>query len=96
MSLRFMLATDTVSYALQGEHGAPGRILAHHPSSLTISTITLAELHYGAERRGSKKLHKLIDSFTKQIRPCPFDEEAALKFGTLGGALADAGRLLAI
>jgi len=86
-----MLDTDTVSYALRGEAGVGERILLHHPSSLSISSITLAELRFGAERRASKKLHKLIDSFVSQVAVLPFDDGAAAKFGFLGATLAEAG-----
>ena len=41
---RYLLDTDTVSYALRGEGRVAARILEHAPSDLCISSITLAEL----------------------------------------------------
>ena len=45
----YMLDTDTVSFALRGQGGVAARLLEHRPSQLCISSITLAELLYGAE-----------------------------------------------
>jgi len=89
---RYMLDTDSVSYALRG-HGQVGeRILEHRPSDLCISAITLAELRYGAERKHSKRLHILIDTFVSSVAIMEFDESAAGRFGVVGAALARAGR----
>ena len=56
-----------------------------------MSAITLAELRYGADRKGSRKLHALIDTFTEAIEVVPFDEHAAAEFGRIGAVLADRG-----
>ncbi|MDP2627990.1 MAG: hypothetical protein Q8Q58_13955 [Candidatus Rokubacteria bacterium] len=51
-----MLDTDTVSFALRGQGRVAARLLEHRPSQLCISSITLAELRFGAEARRSRKL----------------------------------------
>src|SRR5436309_135807 len=56
----YMLDTDTVSFALRGQGRVAARLLEHRPSELCISSITLAELRFGAEARRSRKLHRLI------------------------------------
>jgi len=89
--MTFLLDTDTVSYALRGSGGVAGRILEHKPSDLAISSITLSELIFGAQRRKSKKLMRLIDGFVHDIDVLPFDEEAARVFGKLAAQLADKG-----
>jgi tRNA(fMet)-specific endonuclease VapC len=88
----FLLDTDTVSYALRGSGGVAGRILELKPSDLAISSITLSELIFGAQRRQSKKLLGLIDGFVHDIEVLPFDERAARVFGKLAAQLADRGR----
>lgn len=76
-----MLDTDSVSYALRG-HGRVGeRMLAHLPSELCVSAITVAELRYGADKRDSRKLHKLIDKFIADVVPRPIGEMEALRYG---------------
>jgi tRNA(fMet)-specific endonuclease VapC len=58
------------------------------PSDLCISAITLAELRYGADRKGSRKLHGLIDTFASAVEVVSFDEAAAAEFGRTGSMLA--------
>jgi tRNA(fMet)-specific endonuclease VapC len=67
------------------------RIRACNPSDLRISVITLAELRYGADRKGSRKLHALIDTFASAIEVVSFDEVAAAEFGRIGSILAERG-----
>ena len=63
MMIEFMLDTDTVSWGLRGQGSVSVRVLEHRPSQLCISSITLAELRFGADAKASRKLHTLIDTF---------------------------------
>ncbi len=87
----YMLDTDTVSFALRGQGGVATRLLEHRPSELCISSITLAELRYGAEKRRSRKLHRLIGTFVEAIAVMSFDQSAAGRFGAVAAALARRG-----
>jgi tRNA(fMet)-specific endonuclease VapC len=87
----FMLDTDTVSWALRGQGAVPARVLEHRPSQLCVSSITLAELRFGADAKGSRRLHGLIDTFFRSITVLPFDEAAADRFGPVASALARRG-----
>ncbi len=89
--LEYMLDTDTVSFAIRGQGRVTSRILEHRPSSLCISSITLAELRYGAELRGSQKLHGLIDSFAAFIEVMPLDGSTSGVYGTVAADLARRG-----
>jgi tRNA(fMet)-specific endonuclease VapC len=89
--VKYLLDTDSVSYALRGEGDVGLRIRACKPSDLRLSAITLAELRYGADRKGSRKLHGLIDTFAAAIEVMPFDENAAAEFGRIGSLLAERG-----
>jgi len=89
--VRFLLDTDTVSYALRGAGGVGVRIREHKPSDLSISAITLAELRFGADRKRSRKLHALIDTFADAVAVAAFDEAAAFEFGRIGALLAERG-----
>jgi tRNA(fMet)-specific endonuclease VapC len=86
-----MLDTDSVSYALRGEGAVGETILAHRPSELCISAITLAELRFGPERRKSPKLDKLIEAFVTNMAVMPFDDDCARTFGRIGSVLAERG-----
>lgn len=87
----YMLDTDTVSFALRGQGGVPARLLRQRPSELCMSSITLAELRYGADRRGSTRLHRLIDVFVGAVAVAGFDAAAADRFGPVAAALAKRG-----
>lgn len=89
--MKYLLDTDTISYALRGEGEVAGRITAHKPSELCMSAITLAELRYGADRKGSRRLHTLIDTFATAVEIVGFGEEAAMEFGRIGTILAKRG-----
>jgi len=87
----FMLDTDTVSFALRGQGQVAAQLLNHRPSEICISSVTLAELRYGADMRRSRKLHGLIDTFVEAIVVRPFDQTAADRFGTVATSLARQG-----
>jgi tRNA(fMet)-specific endonuclease VapC len=91
VTLAFMLDTDSVSYALRGQGRVAARILEHRPSELCVSSLTLAELRFGAARRKSARLHSLIDAFVGNVGVMPFDEACAGRFGALASELADRG-----
>ena len=87
----YMLDTDTVSFALRGYGRVGSRLLEHRPSELCMSSITLAELRFGAETRRSRKLHNLINTVTESIAVVHFDNIAADYFGTVAVSLARRG-----
>jgi tRNA(fMet)-specific endonuclease VapC len=87
----YMLDTDTVSFALRGQGRVAARLLEHRPSQLCISSITLAELRFGAETRRSRRLHRLISTFVESVAAVAFDERAADHFGRVATALARRG-----
>jgi len=89
---QYMLDTDTVSFALRGQGRVAARLLEHRPSELCLSSITLAELRYGAEARRSRKLHRLISTFVEAIEIMPFDQPAADRFAAVAAALARRGQ----
>jgi tRNA(fMet)-specific endonuclease VapC len=92
----FLLDTDSVSFALRGEGNVARAMLAHRPSQIAISALTLEELRFGAEKRRSKKLHGLIDVFCETVEVIPYDARAALHFGKLCAVLQGRGTPIGI
>lgn len=88
---QYMLDTDTVSFALRGQGRVAARLLEHRPSQLCISSITLAELRFGAEARRSRKLHGLITTFVETVAVVPFDQPAADRFPAVATSLTRRG-----
>src|SRR6266571_4737369 len=89
--LQYMLDTDTVSFALRGQGRVATRLLEHRPSELSISSLTLAELRFGAETRRSRRLHRLISTFVESVEVLAFDQAAADRFGTVARSLVRRG-----
>jgi tRNA(fMet)-specific endonuclease VapC len=87
----YMLDTDTVSFALRGQGQVGARLLEHRPSQLCISSVTLAELRFGAEARRSQKLHRLVSTFVEAVEVVPFDQGAADRFASVATSLARRG-----
>jgi tRNA(fMet)-specific endonuclease VapC len=92
MMHRYILDADTISYAIRGQGAVGARILEHRPSELCISSITLAELRFGAEAKRSQKLKRAIRAFVRNVEVVPFDEAAADEFAVVAAALARRGR----
>ncbi len=86
-----MLDTDTVSFALRGLGQVASRLQSHKRSELCLSAITVAELRFGADKRKSRRIHRVIDAFLAGIDVLAFDAAAAAKFGVVGAALATSG-----
>lgn len=89
--MKFMLDTDSVSYALRGEGRVGEAILEHAPSELCVSSLTVAELCFGADRRKSRKLHRLIDAFVSGVAVVSFGENEARTYGKIGALLSARG-----
>jgi tRNA(fMet)-specific endonuclease VapC len=89
---RFMLDADTVSYAIRGEGRVAAQLLEHRPSDLCLSSITLAELQFGAEAKRSRKLSRAVQTFIKDVEVVPFDRAASEKLALVAAALARKGK----
>jgi tRNA(fMet)-specific endonuclease VapC len=93
---RYLLDTDTVSYALRGQGQVAARLLEHQPSDICIGSITLAELSFGAGAKRSQRLRRAIRSFTKDVTVVPFDKACAERFGVVAAALATRGEPIGV
>jgi len=93
---RYMLDTDSVSYALRGQGRVAARLLEHRPSDICISSITLAELSFGAEAKRSQTIRRAIRSFTKDVAVVPFDQACAERFGVVAVSLATRGQPIGV
>jgi tRNA(fMet)-specific endonuclease VapC len=87
----FMLDTDTVSFALRGVGAVATRLAEQKRSELCMSAITVAELRFGAHKRGSRKISRAIDAFLSGVEVLPFDTAAAARFGSVAAALSKHG-----
>lgn len=92
MGLTHLLDTNTVSYALRGEGRVAERLLETERWSVAMSSVTLAELRFGAELRGSKKIHRAIDTIVSTLAVVSFDAAAANTYTRVAAQLVRSGR----
>ena len=93
MSVRYLLDTNVVSYAINKKSAAVDRKLAHVPmADLGISAVTEGELHDGAARSQSAPLRATIEQLLLSVTTFPWDSEAARKYGQLRATLEREGR----
>jgi tRNA(fMet)-specific endonuclease VapC len=92
----YLLDTDAVSCALKGAGNVGARLLALKPSQIAISSLTLGELRFGAEKRKSRKSHGSIDVFSETIEVLAYDADAANHFGKLCALLQRRGTAISI
>ena len=93
---RFMLDTNTVSYALRGDPPVVRERLSRVPvEQVCISTITEAELLAGlALKPEAIKLAALVNKFLAGVTVLPWDSGAAKSYAALYSASRQHGRSL--
>ncbi len=90
--LKYMLDTDIVIYTMKNR---PSRIrdsFKKHNGQMCISSVTLGELIYGAEKSAAPERNLAdLESMIARIEVKPFDSPAAIHFGQVRAVLAKAG-----
>lgn len=89
--MRYLLDTDTISFALRGTGAVAARLRSRAPAEVCTSAVVVGELELGVARRGSRKLRRGLDGLYLGLEVLPYDFEAARRYGRLAAALLDAG-----
>jgi tRNA(fMet)-specific endonuclease VapC len=92
--MSYLLDTNIVSFYLRGIPNVVTRLKSEKPSNIAISAISAFELRYGVAKRKSPKLKSSVDGFLSLIFIVPFDDDAALRAGTLKSDQEDKGFVL--
>ena len=80
--LKYLLDTNIVIYTIKNRPAAVREIFKRHAGQMAISTVTLGELIYGAERSSQPERNLAdIEGFAARLAVLPFDEPAAAHFG---------------
>lgn len=87
----YLLDTDTFSYAVSGRSGQIRSQLAKLAGNLALSTISLAELRYGVQKKGSRRLMALVDLFLELVTVVDFDVAASECYAGIRTQLEKAG-----
>ena len=91
-----VLDTDICIWLLRGGKPHLERRLAEiDPAELAISSLTLAELRYGALRsKNSRHNISLVDRFAAELALLDFDDQASAHFAAIKAHLAARGELI--
>jgi len=95
MATLYMLDTDTASYVIRGTDSVVMENFSKYFSKLCISSITAAELQFGAVKKNSKPLTEKVDAFCELLPVKSWNLEAAVRYGKLRAELEKEGTPLA-
>ena len=93
MTQRYLLDTNVISHIMQGRDAKLLAKLSKLPIGQTaISSVTLAEIEYGIQRRGSPtKLRNALTQVMLHMDVLPWDAAAATCYGELCSSLETQG-----
>jgi tRNA(fMet)-specific endonuclease VapC len=91
--VKLMLDSNTCIFVIRRQPAVVlHRLLRCEVGDVGISSITLAELRFGAAKsRHSEKITQALDEFVVPLEVAPFDENAALAYGDIRHDLEKAG-----
>jgi len=96
MSERYLLDTSTVSDIIVENAASVRHLMAAPVGSITVSTISEAELLFGVARRNrSKRLTMAVEAFLHRVAIVAWDSAAAKHYAELRVNLESAGTPLA-
>ena len=91
--LKYMLDTSMVIYTIKNRPDKVREAFTLHEGQMCISSVTLGELIYGAEKSSQAERNiSVIEGLAARLAVMPFDEKAAAHFGQLGSELAKTGK----
>jgi tRNA(fMet)-specific endonuclease VapC len=96
MAVRYLLDTNTVSYAITGNpRTVRARLKALPDTAIALSAFTQAELLYGLARRPqATQLRSDVEAFLRDFEILPWESLAASSYGELRAAQERKGRRL--
>ena len=91
--LKYLLDTNIVIYTMKNRPQQVKRRFLQHDGQMTISTVTLGELVFGAEHSQQVERNLAdIEAMAARLEVLPFDRKAAYHFGEIRAALYTTGR----
>ncbi|MEB6381083.1 type II toxin-antitoxin system VapC family toxin [Leclercia adecarboxylata] len=92
--MKHMLDTNIVSHLFKRHPGVVNRMANLKPADVCISSITEAELLYGADKKQSGGLKETIREFLSTITVCDWDSDAAAIYGKLRAEMEKRGKIM--
>ncbi len=93
--IKYMLDTNILIYTIKNRPKKVREAFKRHSDYLAMSTVTLGELIYGAEKSTQSDRNLAdIEALTARLDVVPFDSQAAIHFGQVRAELAKSGKLI--
>ena len=91
--IKFMLDTNIVIYTIKNKPTKVRETFKKHADQMCISSVTLMELIYGAERSSRPEENlKTIEGLAARLDGFPYEDEAAAHTGQIRSDLAKVGK----
>lgn len=91
--MRWMLDTDTCIAIIKKHPGALKKLRGKSVGQVGISSITLGELAFGAEKSSrSSQAHEALSEFLVALEVAGFDDAAAMTYGKVRASLQQRGK----
>lgn len=91
--LRYMLDTNICIYVIRNHPPKLRERFTEHAEQLCISSVTLAELLYGAEKSARIESNlSVVESFAARLTVLPFEDKAAGHYGQVRAELERKGK----
>ncbi len=93
--IKYMLDTNILIYTIKNRPKKVRDAFKKHADYLAMSTVTLGELIYGAEK-STQSVRNLadIEVLAARMDVVPFDSQAAIHFGQVRAELSKSGKLI--
>lgn len=90
--LRYLLDTDTVIYVIKNRPQQAREQFTRHQGSLALSSVSLMELFYGAEKSAQPERNwRDVEGFAARLQVLDYDTPAAAHTGQIRAFLARQG-----
>ncbi|MBO7619925.1 MAG: type II toxin-antitoxin system VapC family toxin [Victivallales bacterium] len=90
----YMLDTDISSYLIRGDHPEVTEKFTDSFPHVCISTITAAELQYGAMKRNNLTLTRKVQAFCNLVQCIDWNTDAAMAYAKLRQHLEAQGNII--
>lgn len=93
--LKYMLDTNIVIYTLRNRPARVREAFDRHAGEMCLSTVTLGELIYGAEKSAQVERNlSVIEGLAARLEVPAFDARAAMHFGQIRAELHRSGNAI--
>lgn len=92
----YMLDTNIISYLIKSRNFELIDTFEEvsQKATISVSSITVAELFYGVKKKQSKKLEVQVREFLSPLEKLSFDANAALQYGEIRSQLENRGEVI--